>query len=438
MVGQELKFNTPYLNDYLKMVEETESPRLFHIWQAIFNMACALGRRTWLPFGPMNIYPNHYILLVGTPGTRKSTAASLGKKVLKSSTGVRFAPQDTAGHRQGLVIAMQGDGDKTKEFLNNTQLGAADNSLMSLSEINEITNDPDTEEAKFISEADKHHIAVVATEFSRFIGQNNIQMLDFLTTMWDGDDYEYQTKTGRTTLNNPLINLVGCTTPTSIASSLPPAAGGQGFLSRMILVYGARKYKQVPRPAAPTLEILDRVRERLDYAYYNIAGPFKETDDARAFSETLYSWPLEISDSRFGYYNERRYTHLIKLAMVLAAARGDATISIGDYEEAHRILRATERGMPDALGEFGMNPLAVLKQEMLEALRTAQGPVTLDELVSLFHRDARSHEISEVLNDLKRMNQVKMLQTKSGVLSITAVFTKENTEEAIMSMLAQK
>ena len=49
-------------------------------------------------------------------------------------------------------------------------------------------------------------------------------------------------------------------------------------------------------------------------------------------------------------------------------------ITRDDYEEAHRILRATEVGMPDALGEFGMNPLAQLKQEILESLRATQAP----------------------------------------------------------------
>lgn len=434
----EIEFNTPYLNDYLQMVEDTESPRLFHIWQAIFNMSCALGRRAWLPFGPLVIWPNHYIAIVGTPGTRKSTATSLGKRVLHKSTGVRFAPSDTAGHRQGLISAMAGGSDQSKEFLAAEELGARDNTLMSLTQLSEVTNDPEEEEAKFISVADKHHIAIITSELSKVIGQNNMTMLDFLVTMWDGEDYSYQTKTGQTTLENPLINMIGCTTPTSIAHAMPPAAGGQGFLSRCILVYGARKYKMVPRPSAPPEELLGRVKNVLHDAYFNIAGAFNETPDGRAYSESLYSFNLEISDSRFGYYNERRYTHLIKLAMVLCAARGDKTITRADYEEAHRILRATERGMPDALGEFGMNPLAVLKQEMLESLRLAQGPVTLDEIVSMFHRDARSHEITEVLNDLKRMNQVKMIQSKSGQVSVTAVFTKQNTEDAILSLLAEK
>ena len=432
------EFNCRYLTDYLRMVEDTESPRLFHIWSAISAIASSLGRRCWLPFGPMDIYPNHYILLVGTPGTRKSTAASLMKKVLRQSSGVRFAPADTAGQRQGLVVAMQGKGELAKEFIGAEQVAASDNSMMSLSQLETVTNDPDDEALQFISEADKHHIMVVSSEFSRFIGQNNLQMLDFLVTMWDGDDYEYQTKQGLTILKNPLINLIGCTTPTSISHSMPPAAGGQGFLSRMILVYGARKYKSVPRPSVPPLELLDRVKETISNAYYQIAGSFAETTEARQYSEALYDYALEITDSRFGYYNERRYTHLIKLAMCLCAARGSQEIVKEDYEEAHRILRATERGMPDALGEFGMNPLAAVKQQILEKLRDSQGPIDIDILKSMFYRDAKASELTEVINDLQRMKQVNLIQQKKGTIFVTATYNRRDTEDSMMKALAEK
>jgi hypothetical protein len=77
-------FNTPYLNDYLQMVEDTESPRIFHIWSALFAISASLGRRCWLPFGTFDTYPNLYVLLVGTPGTRKTTAANQSKKILRA------------------------------------------------------------------------------------------------------------------------------------------------------------------------------------------------------------------------------------------------------------------------------------------------------------------------------------------------------------------
>lgn len=421
------------------MVEETESPRIFHIWSAVFAMGAALGRRCWLPFGVFDIYPNHYILLVGTPGTRKSTAASLSRKLLKASTGVRFAPSDTGGQRQGLINALFGEESPAKEFLGDIELGSQENTIMSLTQLEQITNEPEEEHAIFISEADRHHLAVVASEFSRFIGQHNLSMLDFLGEVgYDGESYEYLTRQTNVQLKNPLMNILGCTTPTMLNNSMPPAAGGQGFLSRMILVYGTRKYKQVPRPQAPSVELVERVRGRLNTAYHRLSGAFDETPDGRDFSESLYGYNVEISDSRFGYYAERRYTHLIKLAMCLAASRGDSIITRADYEEAHRILRATERGMPDALGEFGLNPLALLKQEILEQLRATQGPLTMEQIVAMFHRDARSREIAEVINDLLKMGQVKMSQLPSGQRVISATHRKGDTEDDMMKLIAER
>lgn len=430
------EFETSYLNDYLALVEDTESPRIFHIWGAVFSVASALGRRCWLPFGTFDIFANQYILLVGTPGTRKTTAANQAKKLLPRS--IRLAPSDTGGQRQGLVLAMQGDDTSHKEFLNGAELGARENTIASLTQLEEITNDPLEEEAIEIAEADKHHLAVVASEFSRFIGQNNLSMLDFLGERYDGEDYRYLTRQSNITLKNTLMNILACTTPTMLNNSMPPAAGGQGFLSRMILVYGTRKYKQVPRPMAPSVELVEKIKGRLSDAYHRLSGPFDETPDGRSYSESLYGYSIEISDSRFGYYAERRYTHLIKLAMCLAASRGDRLITKSDYEESHRILRATERGMPDALGEFGLNPLALLKQEILEQLRATQGPLTMEQIVAMFHRDARSREIAEVINDLLKMGQVKMGQLPSGQRVISAVTRKSDTEDDMMKLIAER
>lgn len=421
------------------MVEDTESPRIFHIWSAIAAISMAMGRRCYLPFGTFNIYPNQMILLIGTPGTRKSTASSMAKKIVSDSTGVKFAPGDTAGHRQGMVLAMRGtQSDQPAEFVNGQELASKRDSISSLTELEEVTNEISDEEVKEIDSADKHVLNFVASEFSRVIGQNNTQMLDFLGERYDGEDYEYQTKTEHIKLTGTLVNLLACTTPTSISIALPPQAGGQGFLSRIILVYGARKYKLVPRPRAPDVELVGRVKEVIATVFDQFSGAFTESDDGRLYCESLYGYNIEIADSRFAYYAERRYTHLIKVAMCLAAASGRQEIIREDYEEAHRILRATERGMPDALGEFGMNPLAMLKQEILEQLRASQGPLTMEQIVSMFHRDARGSEITEVLNDLVKMGQLKVNTLASGNRVLSAVYTKQNTEDQMMSLLAEK
>jgi hypothetical protein len=121
--------------------------------------------------------------------------------------------------------------------------------------------------------------------------------------------------------------------------------------------------------------------------------------------------------------------------MCLAATRGDSLITRTDYEESHRILSATERGMPDALGEFGLNPLAMLKQEILEQLKATQGPLTMEQVVAMFHRDARSREIAEVINDLIKLGQVKMSQLPTGQRVISAVSRRSDTEDEMMRLL---
>lgn len=439
-----LEFHSEFLNDYLEMVEETESPRLFHLWSAISGISACLGRRCWLPFGPMTIYPNQFITLVGTPGTRKSTAMNIMKRNLRKSTGVRFAPVDTAGQRQGLVEAMRGKND-SEEYLNGVELAAAENSLagLTLDQVAQVSNvrgemssDSDLlDEARtFVSGADKHHIMVTATELSRFIGQNNFQMLDFLGTMWDGEDYEYQTKTGLTVLRDPLINLLSCTTPTSLNVAMPPAAGGQGFLSRMILVYGSRKYREIATPCEPDPEVVLKVKGQFNRTYLELAGEFIETPKAVEFRESIYGWKLEINDPRFGYYHERRQDHLQKLGMALAASRTDMTITLEDYEAAHKILRATEHGMPDALGEFGMNPLAALKQNMLEYIRSMR-TVKLEDLRAVFHRDSRATDFMEAVNDLSKLNQVSMAQLQNGSAVLLARGGGHNAEDDMMKAL---
>lgn len=430
------EFNTPFLNDYMAMVEDTESPRLFHIWSAISGGAAALGRRCYLPFGPMKIYPNHYISLVGTPASRKSTAINMMRKQLAKSTAVKFGPTDTAGQRQGIIEAMKTSPNEA-EYLNNVEVSFSEHSLIGLSasDMAQVTNEPDPE-VGIITAKDKHAVYFAVSELTKLIGQNNLSMIDFLTTMYDGDDYDYQTKTGKVSLKDPLINLIAGTTPTSLSLSMPPAAGGQGFLSRIILVYGARKYKLVPRPTEPDPDRVQAVRNGFNRAYLEVSGEFSETKDAREYSESLYDIPLGIDDPRFGYYHERRYTHLIKLAMVLAGLRGDTTIVKDDYLEAHRLLKATEVGMPDALGQFGMNPLAALKQSMLDYIRETGG-VTVDGLRATFHRDARSAEFMEALNDLTKTKHAVMTQTKTGSAMVTATIIKNSVEESMFKTLSE-
>lgn len=428
------KFRSQYLNDYMEMVEDTESPRLFHVWSALYALGAAMGRRCWLPTGVGNIYGNQYILLVGAPATKKSTSIGFVKRLLNNGTQVRIAPNDTAGHRQGLVRAMHQEAP-SEESIAEMSKALGDVGLAGLTDEQILSSEKiDTVQAE-----DKHHMAVLASEFTGFIGQSNKEMLDFLTQMWDGEDYQYMTKGGEVIMNNPLLAVLGGTTPTSIASAMPATAGGQGFLSRMILVYGSQKYKSIPWPTFPPLELVGKVESVISHVYHQFNGAFSQTEEAKQYAASLYEYDIDVNDSRFVHYADRRFIHLIKTAMAVAASRKSTTIQVDDYKDAHSILRATEKGMPDALGQFGLSPHAQVKQGIVEFLKHHGAAVDMAVIKTIFQRDVRNlNELTEIVNDLLVTKQIVGQGTQgTGSFKLMAKVNRSQIEDEMMNALAE-
>src|ERR1700748_677909 len=67
---------------YLKYVENTESPTFFHRWSAITGIGALLGRQYYLTHGHSKLFPQQYVMLLGSPGTRKSTAIKMFKELI--------------------------------------------------------------------------------------------------------------------------------------------------------------------------------------------------------------------------------------------------------------------------------------------------------------------------------------------------------------------
>lgn len=401
----ENQVKNPFLQTYLEYVEETETPRIMHIWSALSGAGACMGRRVYLPFGFSDIFANLCVLLVGPPGVRKSTAINLMQKRLRKSTGIRFAPEDSSGQRQGLIIAMEGDKEDVSD--EDAKLIEAANRLPDIDTMAKINLSQDPRDA--------HVMYAVASEFTSFIGQNAIEMVTFLNKVLDGEDYDYKTRSSQHTLDNPLLNIIGGTSPSSIQDAFPKAAIGHGFTSRIVFVYANRKYKKVPRPPRPDIRLERSVDKFLSTLFYHTDGEVSESEPARKMIDDVYENGVSsLNDARFVYYLERRQTHLIKTAMVLAVARGSMCIELEDIDEANLILEYTEKFMPDALGEYGMSPLANAKQKMLEFLIHARGPITIQMMWTMMHRDMKQIDFRNSLNDLAMGGKIMQINTNEG------------------------
>src|SRR5690606_7259138 len=61
-------------------------------------------------------------------------------------------------------------------------------------------------------------------EFVDFIGQNNINFINLLTTLWDNlPEYQERLKNSKSVhIKEPVVNILGGITPTSFAAAMPP------------------------------------------------------------------------------------------------------------------------------------------------------------------------------------------------------------------------
>lgn len=423
MAEKDVWVDNEFLQTYLKYVEETESPKLMHIWSALSAASACMGRHVSLPFGIGDIYPNIFVLLVGPPGTRKSQSIKYASNLIKSTTGVRFAPDDTGGQRQGLITAMEGD----------TQLDDAEQELEILANASAIDSltDIGNLSVNTVNGTDTHHIFACASEFGTFMGEGNVTMTRFLNKVWDGEDYYYKLKNTQKVLKDPLMTIIGGTTTSDIARILPAESIGQGFMSRWILVFAPQKARKVARPFLNP-ELGDALQKTYAWLYYEMHGQMQESLEAEKLLDELYnSVDVDLQDSRFLYYSERRHTHLQKIAMIMAGLRKSYSIEIDDVEAANTLLTATEEFMPDALGEFGLSPIGAAKQKMLEFLQHTHEAVPTGILWSVMQRDMKITDYKSAIADLINSDKIEEVTTDAG----QAFIYKSEMQEAIQLLV---
>lgn len=410
----------PFLRTYLRYVEHTAAPRIMHIWAALTTASACLGRHAYFDFGTGPIYPNLYTLLVGPPATKKSTAISLATK-LTDKTQVKYAPNDTAGKRQGLIVALENVEPPTEKGKLFKEL-SGDDILSTLNSIDVTFSSPS-----------KYAMFIKASEWGSFIGQNNIDLARFLIKLYDGEDYDYFLKKEKYIIRNPLFAMLGGTTPTDISVLLPPEVVGQGFMSRIILVH-ASKGRRAFRPKLDE-KAANSIRGTFHHLWYNSHGVMTESPAAFQAFEKLYDYNVRINDTRFVYYAERRQTHLTKLAMILAACRHSMIIEDYDVNEAHYILAETEVTMSDALGEYGLLPEAKARQRLLEHLRYINLAIPEVELQRYMAKDMRPADFARAMEDMIVAGRVKRFNTPDRV---TMVVYREPRRDAIFEAFTQE
>jgi len=390
--------------DYFKQyflyagVGVSEPPATFHRWTSVAIIGALLGRQCWLPFGHSKIYPNQYIMFMGSPGSRKSTAINIGVKLLKNTGYSRFSADRTSKERF-LMDMKQFDSPK------------------------------DVEDLEVLTLDEPSESFIVAEEFTDFTGNNNMDFLTCLTKLWDcPPEYKHPKIHGKSVIvPEPVVNILSGNTAQGFALAFPPEAIGNGFLSRLIFVHGEVTGRKVTFPPAPDELLVETLTLHLKDIKKHCKGEIVIMPSAKSLCDELYEKFVGLDDHRFKHYTTRRFTHLLKLALIIAAADMSLVVKEEHLLHANTMLHFTEIKMSKALGEYGKSKYSDISNTILDILGAASMPVPLSVLWKKVAKDlSKVTELAEIVKNLQHAGKIQAISVdgKQGFLPLHEIVVK--------------
>lgn len=405
MVGtQVIPFPGPAQHDnlfklYFEYVKETEPPVIYHRWALMSAVGAFLSRRYWFPHGHMRVFPNMYVMLIGNPGTRKSSAIKMAKRVLSTAGYSTFAAEKTS--KEKFLLDLQGEehglSESKQEVLKN---------LFGDSAVDGVR--------------DHREVFIVADEFNEFVGSGNTEFLSMLGALWDWDDpinpYRQRVKNSKSVeLYQPTISIIGGNTHAGFSEAFPSSIIGQGFMSRLVLVYSEPSGKKITFPTPPPENVGKQMTDLLIEMREKVVGPATLSQTARSALDVIYKSWTDLEDSRFKHYSTRRFTHLIKLCLICSAMRLTTEIGVEDVLLANTILSYTELSMPKAMGELGKTRTTEAASKIMEALYNTKTPMAIQQLWKVVSTDLeRLTDLQTVLMNLQTADKIQVVKSSEG------------------------
>ena len=399
---------------YFDYVKDTESPLIFHRWSLLAGVGAYLGRSFYLPHGSNKIFPNLYVMLIGNPGTRKSSAVKTSVKMLSHAGYETFAAQKTT--KEKFLLDLEGLPETYGDYGHANQSNRVSNRRVTESETitsADVLRNLDLAPDANIGDGIAREVFIAADEFNEFAGSGNLDFLSLLGSLWDWDDelatYKHRLKNSKSlSIYQPTISLLGGNTHTGFQEAFPIQSIGQGFMSRLLLIHGEPSGRKIAFPTKPPDAVGEAVTAYFRRIKETVQGEAIVTPAAKGMLTMIYASWQELDDFRFKHYSTRRFTHLLKLILIVAAMRLSTTIDSEDVLTANTILTHAEGGMSKALGEFGKSKNSSATQAVMTSLFETKKPLNFEDLWKVVSRDLDKREqLTDILTSLMQAGKIQ-------------------------------
>lgn len=399
-----------FIASYLQYTSNTEVPVFFNRWSCMAMLGAILGRQFYIKHGHFSLHPNLYTMLIGTPGTRKSTAIKTAKFIACEAGYNTIAADKTT--KEKFLLDLAGTDATSPE----------DVTTDSMMDINLWGDD-------LVADGDTRECFIAADEFNDFFGNGNLEFISLLGTLWDFSGvYRNRIKNGKSvSIPNPTISILGGNTPTGFSLAFPTEILGQGFFSRLLLIYGEPNGKKIAFPSPPSASETAEIVKKINNIKSSVMGEAILEPDAKKLLNHIYTAWTPVDDVRFESYSNRRFTHLLKLCLITSASRCSSSISEYDVVYANTVLSHTEHLMPRALGEFGKAKHADVSHKVIQVLEAANAPMTVKEIWKHVHNDLEKLEdLAGILNNLQMADKVQVVLNKGFLTKKKAISIEDS------------
>ena len=229
----------------------------------------------------------------------------------------------------------------------------------------------------------------------------------------------------------------GTTPPTGFSLAFPTDILGQGFFSRLLLIYADRTDRRITFPPPPPQESTKRLLELLARIKQTAIGSAKLTSGAERLLDKIYQRNLAVDDVRFESYSNRRFTHLLKLCVLASAARASSRLEEPDVIYANTILSAAEHSMPRALGEFGKAKHSDVSHKIVQLAESTHSILTFKEIWKHVSNDLeKMSDLGTLLQNLVAAEKLQLVPGNKGFLPKRKVLEETDSSMIDYSLLS--
>ncbi len=382
-----------FIDAYETYASGNEASPTFHRWAAYSVLGSIIGRRVWFDQVYFKLYPNLYIVFVGEPGDKKTTAVNIAAKFVEKAD-VPMAPSSIT--REAIAKIMDSENDSSFTHVRTT----VDNKIVSFTQLS-------------------FYASEIVTLLSA--GGNALGLIEFFTDIYDKDDkYQVMTKNkGDDFIAHPYVTITACMTPEQTGQMLKQAIITGGFSRRVIFIYGKTKTKGIPLPKlTPEQSIAHKQLTDHLPLIKSWRGEFKLSPEAEVIYEAWYHKKHEkqAAPGSAAYKNWLRSADalLFKLCMLdVIAEFAEDRATIIKAHNINRVIKMLADVEPDidrVFAGIGKHDGAELAQKIVEALRDAPGQTMgKKQLMAMFYAMAETRRIEETLQHLVNIDRIVLL-----------------------------